>query len=199
MSSHSFTTTNYLANSTVATKELLSFWKNSHFHAWTKHINVHFHFICQTIHHGHIHVNYITTDNMVADNPCILPYKNEKSLQLSSPISFRLILHLHFSISNYLTSVHVSKAIFQPYRWAYGHLAPLYIMVQWLQFIRTSDMASGSTICPWFPALLFYTLCVASIRPHCSLSRPGYWNPFALATTPQCEVSHCTVSTQHLV
>ena len=45
-------------------------------------------------------------------NPCIQPYKNKKSRQFSSPTGFRLILHLHFGISDYLTSVHVSKAVF---------------------------------------------------------------------------------------
>ena len=132
-------------------------------------------------------------------NPCILQYKNKKSPQFSSPIGFRLILHLHFSISDYLISVHVSKVIFQPYEWLYGHLAPLHIVLWQLRYTRTSDMVSSSTSFPWFLALFFNTLCAASIWPHCSLSRPGFGNPFALATAPQCEASHCTVCTQHLV
>ena len=146
-----------------------------------------------------IKFHYFTATLVTYKNPCILPYKNKESPQFSSPISFRLILHLHFGISDYLTSVNISEVIFWPYRQPYGHLAPLYIVVQQLWFTHTSDMASSSTICPWFLASLSYTSCVASIQPCCSLSRPGYGNPFALATTPQCEASHCTVSTQHLV
>ena len=127
---------------------------------------------------------YITATLLTYKNPCSLPYKKKKLLQFSSPIGFRLILHSHFGISDHLTSVNVSKVIFQPYRWPYGHLAPLYIMVQPLWFTHTSDTVSSSTICPWFLASLSYTLCVASIWLHCSLSRPGYRNPFALATAP---------------
>ena len=142
---------------------------------------------------------YFTATLLTYKNPCILPYKNKKSLQFSSPIGFRLILHLHFSISDYLTSANISKVIFWPYGWPYRHLAPLYIVVRWLQFTCTLDTASSSTICPQFLASLSYTLCAASIQPHCPLSRPGYGNPFALATTLQCEAPHCTVSTQHSV
>ena len=72
---------------------------------------------------------YFTATFLTYKNPCILPYKNKKSLQFSSTIGFRLILHSHFGILDYLTSVHISKVIFQPYRQLYGHLAPLYIMV----------------------------------------------------------------------
>ena len=79
----------------------------------------------------------------------------------------------------------------------YRHSAPSYIVVQQLWYTCTSDMASSSTSHPQFLALFSYTLCVASIQPHCSLSRPGYRNSFTLATAPQCEVLHCTVSTQH--
>ena len=142
---------------------------------------------------------YITATLLTYKNPCILPYKKKKLLQFSSPIGLRLILHSHFGILDYLTSVHISKVIFWPYRWLYGHLAPLYIVVQQLRFTRTLDTASSSTSCPQFLALLFYTLCAASIWLHCSLSRSGFGNPFALATAPQCETSHCTVSTQHSV
>ena len=148
-----------------------------------------------------IKFHYFTATLLTYRNPCILPYKNKKSLQFSSPIGLRLILHLHFGILYYLTSAHVSKVIyiFQPYGWLYGHLAPSYIMVQWLWFTHILDMVSSSTSCPRFLALLSYTSCVASIQLHCSFSRPGYGNPFALATAPQCEVLHCTVSTQHSV
>ena len=41
--------------------------KNSCFHAQKKHINVHFHVICQTVNCRHICVNYIPTDDMVTD------------------------------------------------------------------------------------------------------------------------------------
>ena len=142
---------------------------------------------------------YFTATLLTYKNPCILSYKNKKSLQFSSPISLRHILHSHFDIFDYLTSVHVSKVIFWPYGQLYGHLAPLYIMVWQLWFTCTSDMASSSTGRPRFLALLSYTSCAALIRLHCSLSRPGFRNPFALATAPQCEASHCTVSTQHLM
>ena len=142
---------------------------------------------------------YFTATILTYKSPCILSYTNKKSLQFSSPISLRLILHLHFGISDDLTSVHVSNVIFQPYRQLYRHLAPSYIVLWWLQFTCTLDMVSSSTIHPQFLALLSYTLCAASIWLNCSLSRPGYGNPFALATTPQCEASHCTLSTQHLV
>ena len=165
---------------------------------------LHFKFIfsLSNLFHSFLHLIkfcYFTATLLTYKNPCILPYKNNKSLQFSSPISVRLILHSHFGILDYLTSVHVSRVIFWPYRRPYGHSAPLYIVVQWLWFTHTSDTASSSTICPWFLALLFYTSCVASIWLHCSLSRPGFRNPFTLATAPQCEVLHCTVSTQHSV
>ena len=142
---------------------------------------------------------YFTATLLTYKNPCILPYKNKKSLQFSSLIGLRPILHSHFGILNYLTSVHVIKAVFWLYRWLYRHLAPLYIVVRWLQYTCTSDTASSSTSHPQFLALLFYTSCAAFIWLHCSLSRPGFRNPFALVTTPQCEVPHCTVSTQHSV
>ena len=41
--------------------------KNSWFHARTKHIDVHFHFIWQVVNKDHIHVNYVPTNKMVAD------------------------------------------------------------------------------------------------------------------------------------
>ena len=41
--------------------------KNARFHARMKHIDVHFHFVCQAIDKGHIQVKYIPTDNMVAN------------------------------------------------------------------------------------------------------------------------------------
>jgi hypothetical protein len=41
--------------------------KNARFHARTKHIDVHFHFVRQAINKGHIKVKYIPTDDMVAD------------------------------------------------------------------------------------------------------------------------------------
>ena len=111
----------------------------------------------------HWHMWQPLTTLLTYKNPCILPYKNKKSLQFSSPIGFRLILHSHFGISDYLTSVHISKVIFQPYGQLYGHSAPSYIIVQWLWFTHTSDTVSSSTICPWFLASLYYTLCAASI------------------------------------
>ena len=95
-------------------------------------------------------------------NLCILPYKNKKSLQFSSPIGLRLILHLHFSISDYLTLVHVSKAVFQLYGWLSGHLAPLYIVVWQLQYTCTSDMASSSTSHPWFLIILHFMCSIDS-------------------------------------
>ena len=41
--------------------------KDSTFHAQTKHIDVHFHFICQTISQNHISLDYIPTTDMIAD------------------------------------------------------------------------------------------------------------------------------------
>jgi hypothetical protein len=41
--------------------------KNSRFHARTKHIDVHFHFVRQTVDQGHIQIKYIPTEDMVAD------------------------------------------------------------------------------------------------------------------------------------
>ena len=41
--------------------------KNSRFHARTKHIDVHFHFVRQSVEHGHIRIKYVPTDEMVAD------------------------------------------------------------------------------------------------------------------------------------
>ena len=41
--------------------------KDSKFHARTKHIDVHFHFICQTITQGYIKVQYCPTSEMVAN------------------------------------------------------------------------------------------------------------------------------------
>ena len=41
--------------------------KNSQFHARTKHINVHFHFVHQAANLDHIQVKYVPTDEMVAD------------------------------------------------------------------------------------------------------------------------------------
>ena len=41
--------------------------KDSKFHAHTKHIDVHFHFIRQTVTQGHITITYCPTDNMVMD------------------------------------------------------------------------------------------------------------------------------------
>ena len=93
---------------------------------------------------------YFTATLLTYKNPCILPYKNEKSLQFSSPIGFRPILHSQFSTSDYLTSVNISKVIFWPYGQLYGHSAPLYIVVQQLWFTHTSDTVSSSTICPQF-------------------------------------------------
>ena len=40
---------------------------NSTFHARTKHIDVHFHFVCQTVSQGHLTLHYIPTDDMIAD------------------------------------------------------------------------------------------------------------------------------------
>ena len=73
---------------------------------------------------------YFTATLLTYKNPFILPYKNKKSLQFSSPIGFRLILHSHFGILDYLTSANISKVIFQPYRQPYGHSAPSYIVVR---------------------------------------------------------------------
>ena len=41
--------------------------KDSKFHAHMKHIDIHFHFICQTVMQGHIAIQYCPTNNMVAD------------------------------------------------------------------------------------------------------------------------------------
>jgi hypothetical protein len=41
--------------------------KDSKFHARTKHIDVHFHFVHQTVAQGHIKIQYILTNEMVAD------------------------------------------------------------------------------------------------------------------------------------
>ena len=190
-------------------KGLLLICYHSHCSSTLRHIPytlkiLHFKFIfsLSNLFHSFSHLikfRYFTATLLTYKNPCILPYKNKKSIQFSSLIGFRLILHSHFSTSDYLTSVNISKVIFQPYGRPYGHSAPFYIVVQWLWFTGTSDMASSSTIQPQFLASLSYTLCAASIQLHCSLSRPGYGNLFALATAPQCEVLHCTVSTQHLV
>ena len=138
---------------------------------------LHFKFIfsLSNLFHSFSHLikfRYFTATLLTYKNPCILPYKNKKSLQFSSPIDLRLILHSHFSILDFLTSVHISKVIFWPYRQLYGHSAPLYIMVQQLWYTCTLDTASSSISHPRFLALLFYTSCVASTQLHCSLSRP---------------------------
>ena len=131
---------------------------------------LHFKFIfsLSNLFHSFSHLikfRYFTATLLTYKNPCILPYRNKKSLQFSSPTGFRLILHSHFGISDYLTSANVSKVIFWPHRWPYRHSALSYITVWQLQFTRTSDRASSSTICPQFLASLSYTLC-ASIWPH---------------------------------
>jgi hypothetical protein len=41
--------------------------KDATFHGRTKHIDVHFHFIRQTINSGHIAMQYCSTDDMIAD------------------------------------------------------------------------------------------------------------------------------------
>ena len=41
--------------------------KNSWFHARMKHINIHFHFVCQAVNLDHIQVKYVPTNKMVAD------------------------------------------------------------------------------------------------------------------------------------
>jgi hypothetical protein len=41
--------------------------KDSTFHGRTKHIDVHFHFIRQTVSNGHITLKYCPTDDMIAD------------------------------------------------------------------------------------------------------------------------------------
>ena len=41
--------------------------KNSRFHARTKHIDVHFHFVRQAVDQNHIRLKYVPTDDMVAD------------------------------------------------------------------------------------------------------------------------------------
>jgi hypothetical protein len=41
--------------------------KDSKFHARTKHIDVHFHFVRQTVAQGHISIKYCPTDDMIAD------------------------------------------------------------------------------------------------------------------------------------
>ena len=41
--------------------------KDSTFHGRTKHIDVHFHFIRQTVSQGHISLSYCPTDDMIAD------------------------------------------------------------------------------------------------------------------------------------
>ena len=37
------------------------------FHSRTKHIDVHFHFVRQTVSHGHIKLQYCPTNDMIAD------------------------------------------------------------------------------------------------------------------------------------
>ena len=41
--------------------------KDSTFHRHTKHINIHFHFIHQTISTGHVMLQYCPTNNMISD------------------------------------------------------------------------------------------------------------------------------------
>lgn len=41
--------------------------KDSTFHGRTKHINIHFHFMCQTVSSGHIKLHYCPTNEMVTD------------------------------------------------------------------------------------------------------------------------------------
>ena len=41
--------------------------KDSKFHSHTKHIDVHFHFICQTVSHGHIVLSDCSTNDMITD------------------------------------------------------------------------------------------------------------------------------------
>ena len=41
--------------------------KDDRFHAWTKHINIHYHFICYIIKEGKIHLTYCPTEEMMAD------------------------------------------------------------------------------------------------------------------------------------
>ena len=40
---------------------------DNNYHARTKHINIHFHFICQTIANGHMKIMYRPTQDMMAD------------------------------------------------------------------------------------------------------------------------------------
>ena len=41
--------------------------KDNKFHAWTKHIDIRYHFICEAVEDGKIQVEYIPTDDNVAD------------------------------------------------------------------------------------------------------------------------------------
>lgn len=54
--------------------------KDSTFHGRTKHIDVHFHFICQTISTGHIMLQYCPTNDMIGDvfTKSLSPVKFEK-------------------------------------------------------------------------------------------------------------------------
>ena len=62
--------------------------KDSTFHAHTKHIDVHFHFICQTVSQNHISLNYIPTMDMIMDI-------FTKSLSFHKFSGFCLLLGLH--------------------------------------------------------------------------------------------------------
>jgi len=54
--------------------------KDSTFHACTKHIDVHFHFIWQTVSSGHVIIKYCPTTEMIADifTKSLIPAKFEK-------------------------------------------------------------------------------------------------------------------------
>jgi hypothetical protein len=45
----------------------ISLTKDSIFHSQTKHINIHYHFICETIDNGDASIIYCPTDDMIAD------------------------------------------------------------------------------------------------------------------------------------
>jgi hypothetical protein len=54
--------------------------KDSTFHARTKHIDVHFHFVRQTVAQKHITLSYCSTNDMIADifTKSLSPFKFEK-------------------------------------------------------------------------------------------------------------------------
>ena len=65
---------------------------NPVFHAWTKHIEVHYHFIHERVLAGDIHLVYVSTHNQVADI-------FTKALGAEKLCGFRSMLGLHDMLS----------------------------------------------------------------------------------------------------